>query len=55
MNNRKKTIDNSTLHTVENHYNKIDRAISNSQLNMSPYLHFYPINVIVYNGSNWET
>lgn len=35
-------------------YKKINRAISTSKLHMLPCLHTWPINVVVFYGSNGE-
>ena len=37
-----------------NHKRKSNRPISTCKLNMSPYLHFKPINLVVYKGSYSE-
>jgi hypothetical protein len=34
--------------------NQANRAISTSQLNASPRLHIWPINVVVFHGSDRE-
>src|SRR5215213_8454686 len=45
----------ANVHTDMNHEsNQANRAISTSQLNASPRLHTWPINVVVFHGSDRE-
>ena len=45
----------TNVHTDMNHEsNQANRAISTSQLNASPRLHTWPINVVVFHGSDRE-